>query len=134
MPVALERSLSIIDGGMIVYWLVSFLALIGWFQLPKSMMYGGYGTPIIDAWNWSFAPLDLLFSVIGLVSLRLARLGDNRWLACAIISLSLTFCAGFMAITFWMIRSEFDISWWIPNLILMAIPLYWIPKLIGRAQ
>jgi hypothetical protein len=134
MPVALKRSLSIIDGGMIVYWLVSFLALIGWFQLPKSMMYGGYGTPIIDAWNWSFAPLDLLFSVIGLVSLRLARLGDNRWLACAIISLSLTFCAGFMAITFWMIRSEFDISWWIPNLILMAIPLYWIPKLIGRAQ
>jgi Family of unknown function (DUF5360) len=130
MPTALKRSLLIIDIAMILYWLVSLFALIGWFELPKSMMYGGYGTPIIDAWNWSFAPLDILFSLIGLLSVRAAQRDDARWRSLAIVSLTLTFCAGFMAITFWMIRGEFDISWWIPNLMLMAIPLFWIPRLI----
>jgi Family of unknown function (DUF5360) len=134
MPIALKRSVLIIDIAMIIYWLVSFFALISWLELPKSMMYVGYGTPIIDAWNWSFAPLDILFSLIGLLSVRAAQRGDARWRSMAIISLTLTFCAGFMAVTFWAIRGEFDVSWWIPNLMLMIIPLFWIPRLIGNVK
>lgn len=93
-------------------------------------MYDGYGTPVIDAWNWSFAPLDILFSLIGLLSISLAKRGDKRWRATAIISLTLTFCAGLMAVVFWALRGEFNPSWWIPNLILMTTPMIWLPRLI----
>lgn len=134
MPPLLKHTLSLIDIGMILYWSVSFLALIGLFQLPASAMYDGYGTPVIDAWNWSFAPLDILFSLIGLLSISLAKRGDARWRTTAIISLTLTFCAGLMAVAFWAIRGEFNPSWWIPNLILMVIPMIWIPKLIGDVR
>ena len=94
-------------------------------------MYDGYGLPVIDAWNWSFAPLDLGFAITGLASLRLAGKGDGRWAALAVISLALTFCAGLMAISFWAIRGEFNAGWWIPNLLLMAVAAYWLPRLVN---
>jgi Family of unknown function (DUF5360) len=71
MPPVLKHTLSLIDIGMILYWSVSFFALIGLFQLPPSAMYDGYGTPVIDAWNWSFAPLDICFRSSGCSALAL---------------------------------------------------------------
>ena len=134
MPSGLRLTLRLLDWSMILYWSTMSLAALGLFSLPLSAMYDGYGTAVIDAWNWSFAPLDITFAFVGLISIKLAARGDARWLSMAIVSLSLTFCAGLMAIAFWAIKGEFNPSWWIPNLILMILPLYWIPALMSKAK
>ena len=100
--------------------------------MPVAAMYAGYGTPMIDAWNWSFAPLDIAFAITGLVSVRLAGAGDARWRSWAIISLVLTMCAGGMAVGFWALLGSFDLSWWVPNLILLLAPLIWLPALLRQ--
>jgi len=129
MPSGLGWTLRIIDWAMIVYWTAIGLSALAIVSLPQSFMYDGYGTPVIDAWNWSFAPLDILFAILGLAAVRLAQKGDQRWQMLAVASLSLTFCAGLMAVGFWAIRGEFNPSWWIPNLALMIFPLYWLFKM-----
>ena len=48
------------------------------------------------------------------------------------MSLSLTFCAGLMAISFWAIRGDFDPTWWGVNLALMIWPLFYLRGLITR--
>jgi hypothetical protein len=129
MPRGLSMTLKIVDGGMILYWVLAAIACAGLISVPSEMMYAGYGTPIVDAWNWSFAPLDLAFSLVGLMALRMARNDDSRWRSMASISLALTFCAGLMAVSFWTLTGYFDPSWWVPNLMLMAVALWWLPKL-----
>jgi hypothetical protein len=49
----------------------------------------------------------------------------------ALISLVLIFCSGLQAITFWIIREDFDLTWWLPNLFLLIYPLFFIPYLIN---
>ena len=110
---------------MIAYWSIALLACLKLIALPAQAMYAGYGTALIDAWNWSFAPLDLVFAVLGLASLRLAAKGDPRWQATALASLALTFCAGLMAISFWALQGDFNPAWWLPNLALTAIGAGW---------
>ena len=75
---------------------------------------------MVVAWNWSFLPLDLLFAVAGL----LARFGPMEGKASgvlAIVSLSLMFCAGLMAVSFWMIQQFYDPFWWGVNLWLVLL-------------
>ncbi len=125
-PHGLRLSMLLLDGGMLVYWGLATIACIGLIHLPPDAMYKGYGDPMIDAWNWSFAPLDLCFSLLGFASLELARRGDPRWRPTAIVSLTLAFCAGMMAISFWTLTGDFSIGWWLPNLVLMAVPGIWL--------
>ena len=132
MPPALRWSMTAIDVAMLAYWGTAALAVVGVLTLPAAAMYGGYGTPVIDAWNWSFVPLDILLALTGLASVRLARRGDPRWHGWAIVSLTLTGCAGLLAVSFWALRSAFDAAWWLPNLVLLAMPLVWLPRLIVR--
>ena len=82
------------------------------------------------AWNWSFAPLDLLASACGLWALRLARRQDARTYTVLIVALALTFWAGLQAISFWAIRGDFELGWWLPNLFLLY-PLWFLPALLG---
>lgn len=130
MPTGLRASLSITDVLMLLYWSLAALAAINLITLPVEAMYAGYGTPVIDAWNWSFAPLDLAFAATGLTSVHLARRGDGRWRGLALISLTLTLCAGGMAVTFWTLMGTFDLSWWLPNLALLLLPMRWLPRLL----
>ena len=132
MPRGLRTTLRVVDGAMILYWAVSAMGVLGVIGLPKSMMYAGYGTPVIDAWNWSFAPLDLIFSGLGFVGIALCRRGDARWNSVVLVSLALTFCAGLMAVAFWAIRGEYDPGWWAPNLALMAVAVWGMVKLVVR--
>lgn len=132
MPRGFGLTLRVVDGSMLLYWAIAALACARVVHLPADFMYAGYGTPMVDAWNWSFAPLDLTFSALGFVSLRLARRGDRRWIPLALISLALTFCAGLMAISFWGFRADFELSWWLPNLALMGIAVAWTPALVRR--
>ena len=89
MPRGLVATLRVVDGSMVLYWAVAALACARVIHLPTDFMYRGYGEPVVDAWNWSFAPLDLGFSALGLVSMRLARRGDRRWVPLALLSLAL---------------------------------------------
>jgi Family of unknown function (DUF5360) len=129
MPRGLSLTLKIVDCGMILYWALAAIACVGLISVPRELMYAGYGTRTVDAWNWSFAPLDLVFSLVGLIAVRMARNNDPRWRGMALISLALTFCAGLMAVSFWTLMGYFDLSWWIPNVMLMAFALWWLPKL-----
>jgi len=71
-----------------------------------------------------------LFSATGFISLYHFKVKNEKWRAFALLSLALTFCSGLQAIAFWIIKLDFDLMWWIPNLFLLLYPLYFIPKLI----
>ncbi len=120
----------ITDISFILYWSVSLMILLGWDVVPGSWLFKDYENPIIYAWNWSFFPLDMVLSICGLLAIRRHSRGDASWRGLAIFSLALTFCAGFMAISFWAIRLDFDPSWWIANLFLTIWPLYFLPRLV----
>lgn len=66
---------------------------------------------------------------MGLYGLYLDRLEKNRSRLILVIALSLTFCAGLMAISFWTLRKDFDLTWWIPNLYFIIWPLLFISSL-----
>lgn len=131
MPYGLRTFLRITDLAMLAYWGASFAAVLGLVSLPLDAMYSGYGTPLIDAWNWSFAPLDIAFALSGLWSVHLMRGGNKSWRGWAIVSLTLTMCAGGMAVSFWSLQRSFDMAWWLPNLILLLAPLAWLPRLVS---
>jgi hypothetical protein len=123
MSISLRLLMLVTDIGLLSYWLLTALAAAGLIGLPSEWLFSDYHNPIVVAWNWSFLPLDIILSITGLLSVRLAARNDARWLPCALISLSLTVCAGLMAISFWAIRGEFDPVWWGFNLFLMLWPL-----------
>ena len=97
-------------------------------------MYAGYGQRLVDAWNWSFAPLDIAFAIVGLLAVRLAARGDERWRQYALVSLVLTMCAGGMAISYWSILGDFQAAWWIPNLMLLILPLVWVHQFLRKTE
>ncbi|MFN7398528.1 MAG: DUF5360 family protein [Sandaracinobacter sp.] len=131
MTAGLRLFFRIVDSAMLLYWAASFAACLGLVTLPAAAMYDGYGTQMVDAWNWSFLPLDIAFAMTGLWSVRLHRQQDPRWRGLAIVSLVLTMCAGGMAIAFWVLAGDFNWSWWLPNLILLLLPLLWLPRLLA---
>jgi hypothetical protein len=117
----------ITDIGFILYWIITLLHVI-----PAEYLFQDYTNPILVSWNWSFLPLDLFISGTGLVSLYLHKREDARWQPLALVSLVLTFCSGLQAISFWVLRQDFDLSWWIPNLYLLIYPLFFIPAFLRK--
>jgi Family of unknown function (DUF5360) len=113
------------DLGFIAYWLITALHLI-----PAQYLFQDYTNPILSAWNWSFLPLDLMVSASGLAALWAFKQKLEFWRSFALISLVLTFSSGLNAIAFWVIRGDFDPTWWIPNLYLMIYPLFFLPSLV----
>jgi Family of unknown function (DUF5360) len=113
------------DLGFIAYWLITTLHLI-----PTKYLFQDYTNPILTAWNWSFLPLDLAISATGLGTLWAYSNKLELWRSLGLISLILTCISGLNAISFWLIRGDFDPSWWIPNLYLLIYPLFSIPKLL----
>lgn len=122
---SLRAFFLITDVGFILYWVITLIGVI-----PASYLFKDYHNPILSAWNWSFLPLDLLISATVLCSLHLLSKADARWKPLALISLVLTFCSGLMALTFWAMRSDFDLSWWLPNLYLLLYPIYFVQALV----
>ena len=110
------------DLGFIAYWLITALHLI-----PAQYLFQDYTNPILSAWNWSFLPLDLSISASGLSALWAYTKKLEIWRSLVLISLVLTSTSGLNAIAFWVIRRDFDPTWWIPNLYLMLYPLFFLP-------
>lgn len=128
MPSAfLKWNLLFTDIGFIAYWVAAALNLF-----PPNWLYKDHDNPILFAWNWSFVPVDLGASVLGLLSLSLARKGCTLWSSVALLSTALTFCAGLMALSFWAIRRDFDLGWWLPNLYLISWTSVVFPTLIRK--
>jgi hypothetical protein len=121
MSRTLRTLMLLTDLTFILYWLVTALHWI-----PPSWAFNGYENPILVAWNWSFLPLDLLVSASGLGALHLYRKNDIRWRRLVLVSLTLTMCSGLQAISYWTVRREFDIGWWIPNMFLLIYPIPFI--------
>jgi hypothetical protein len=130
MRPGLAVGLVITDTAFLAYWLVSAVGAAGLIHLPPNLMYAGYGDRLVTAWNWSFAPLDLAFSVTGFAALSAARRGDPLWRPLALISLLLTTVAGLMAVAYWTLLGEFDPAWFLPNLVLLVWPLLFVPKIV----
>lgn len=126
--------LLITDWLFLAYWAITALKALGLVNIPPEYLYSNYDDPAIVAWNWSFFPLDVIFSITGLLALRRYGQQHPSWVMYAAISLCLTSCAGLMAISFWTIRGEFDPSWWIPNFLITVWPLYFLPKLFRAAN
>lgn len=123
----LRLNLLVTDLGFLLYWLVSAFSL-----LPSDWLYKDATNPILLAWNWSFAPVDLVASITGLVALRLAQSSSKAWQSLAVVSAALTFCAGLLAISFWAIRHDFELAWWLPNLYLVIWPLGVLNELLTK--
>jgi len=116
----------ITDVGMLAYWAVTALMALGLLALPQDWLFKDYDDPRVVAWNWSFLPIDLAFSLSGLWALHREKAGAKDWKIWAAVSLTLTFCAGIMAISYWTLTGDFDLVWWLANLFLMLWPLPFI--------
>lgn len=129
MKKSLRWLMLLTDIGFLVYWTSTFT---GW--IPDEYLYKDYTNEVVVSWNLSFIPLDIVISLTGLWSLYLYRKGSRRWAPLCMVSLSLTFCSGLQAISFWVLRGDFDIWWWTPNLFLLIYPLLYLPKLMRSVQ
>jgi hypothetical protein len=132
MPAGLRLALAATDLIFLAYWLASALHALGLLNIPVAWLYVGAGERRVEAWNWSFFPLDMAFSVTGLAAVRLARTGKPIWRPLALVSLVLTMVAGGMAVGYWTLLGEFDPAWFLPNLLLLIWPLVFLPRLIGE--
>jgi len=115
--------LTLTEVGMILYWLLAFLLLFKIVHIPPEYMYSDYLNPVIIAWNWSFFPIDIIFAITGLVG-RFGTINKQHKTLLSVISLSLMFCAGLMAISFWAINRDFHPVWWGLNLWLIMLSFY----------
>lgn len=131
MPRSLVVALSVTDIAFLTYWSVAALAQLGVVEVPPEWMYADYDQPRVVAWNWSFFPLDIAFSIFGLRSVAAARAGDARWRPYALVSLVLTMTAGGMAVTYWALLGEIDPFWFLSNLALVIWPLFFIGPLLS---
>ena len=125
-----RRLMLFTDIGMLLYWGITIAMAIKLVDIPGEWLFKDYHDPRVMAWNWSFFPLDIFLSITGLMALRLENTGHPNWNSMAAVSLTLTHCAGLMAIAYWAIMGDFDPSWWIPNLFLMLWPLPFLYQLI----
>lgn len=123
MSRALKLLMLITDAGLLSYWCVTAIAAAGVIKIAPEFLFADYSNALVAAWNWSFMPIDVVLSFAGLTSVRLASRDDDRWRHWATISLSLTMCAGLMAISFWTIRADFEPAWWLPNIFLIVWPV-----------
>lgn len=113
------------DVGFILYWAITLLHIV-----PAEYLYNNYFDPMMVAWNWSFFPLDMLISFTGLTSIYLYKKKKPFWPRLSLISLVLTFCSGLMAISFWTLTRDFNLSFWVMNLFLMVYPLFFFKKIM----
>lgn len=63
-------------------------------------------------------------SLVGLWALWDAKRGGRVWRLLLPASLSMTMCAGLMALAFWAIRGDLDLAWCLPNLYLLIWPMF----------
>ena len=77
----LRVNLAVTDTGFLLYWLASAFSLF-----PAEWLFKDAASPVLLAWNWSFAPLDLAASVSGFLALKMAGGQHQEWRPVALVS------------------------------------------------
>lgn len=121
-----EALLLVTDTGLL-YWATVLADLF-----PQSMRFRDYSNAVVQAWNWSFLPLDVAAALAVYLGLYLASRGraSADWVLVA--GLTLTFCAGFMALSFWSFYCDFEVLWWSMNAWLMIVPVVAFVSMMRR--
>jgi Family of unknown function (DUF5360) len=131
MSRTLRLSLLFTDIAFLVYWAFAAADALRLIQIPAAWLYANAHDPRVVAWNWSFFPLDVAFSLTGLAAVQASRRNAPVWRPLALISLVLTMVAGGMAVAYWTLLQEFDLAWFLPNLVLFLWPIVFLPGLVG---
>ena len=105
---------------MLLYWVLAGALALDLVSIDPSLMYSNYQEPLVLAWNWSFFPIDVAFAITGLVARFRVKQGQFRF-KLEVIAAVLMFCAGLMAISFWTITGDFDLTWWSMNIWLVVL-------------
>jgi hypothetical protein len=130
MSRGLRLSLLLTDGLFLIYWALTSLEALRLISIPPLWLYSNYADPRVVAWNWSFFPLDLAFSLVGFAAVAAERRGSHIWQPLTLISLLLTSVAGTMAVAYWTMTGEIDASWYGINFALAIWPLFYIPRFV----
>jgi len=117
--------LTLTELGMILYWLVVSAGFLGLLHFNQVYMFTEYSNPVMVAWNWSFFPLDMLFAILGLYG-RFGQISNSQTRFLSNVSLSLMFCAGLMALSFWAIQGDLDWAWWSVNVWLVCLSSFYL--------
>lgn len=128
----LATALLVTDLAFLAYWSALALQFVGVADVPAAMMYADHLEPRVVAWNWSFLPLDVAFSLTGLAAVSASRRGFASWRTLAIVSLTLTAMAGGMAVSYWTLLAEFNPAWFLPNLAILLWPFAFLPDLVRQ--
>jgi len=107
-----KRCMLVTDVGLLAYWAATATRLIA-----------PYPAEILVDWNWSFLGLDLMVSLSGLAGLWLVRRERAAGRSLMLVSLALTHAAGLTALNFWVLRGDYALEWWLPNLWLALFPI-----------
>lgn len=110
--------LVVVDARLLLYWCLVITDLF-----PESMRFRDYSNQVIQAWNWSFFSLDVAAALTVFVGAFLIKRNVVAGDIVLVLGLTLTFCAGFMAISFWAFYGDFEPFWWGSNALLMIVPL-----------
>ena len=132
MSFGLRLGLMITDIAFLLYWAMSAADVVGLIHIPSDLLYANAHDPSTIAWNWSFFPLDIAFSMTGLWAVRAAKQGQAIWRPLALISRTLTIVAGGMACSYWLLAGSIDPTWFGANLLLVVWPLLFLPRLIKQ--
>lgn len=130
MPRSLAIALTVTDVAFLIYWSVAALHALDVVQISQDWLYANANDPRVVAWNWSFFPLDVAFSLTGLAAVRCARCDASMWRPLALISLILTMVAGGMAVSYWALLAEFDPFWMGANALLLLWPIPFLGGLV----
>lgn len=133
MSRSLTLSMAVTDGAFLLYWSLSAAYVLGLLDIPAEYLFNDYHDPRVFAWNWSFLPLDIAFSLTGFMAIAAAGRG-KPWRALALISLVMSSIAGGTAISYWTILGEFDPGWYLPNLLLFLWPWLYLPRLFAQIK
>ena len=125
----LKAVFLLVDVCFVVYWICAWLHLF-----PQDYLFKDYDNPILQAWNFSFLPLDLMVSATGLSCLWCHARGNMYWQPLALISLTLTMCSGLQAVAFWALRADYDPMWWGPNLFLLLYPFFFVSPVLREGR
>lgn len=122
------RAMVLADLGFLAYWILVISK-----TLPRGVMFPEYTDPHVAAWNWSFLPLDIAASLLGLSAAHAGRRGASPANTARLtISLALTATAGGLALTYWAQTTWVDAAWWGPNVALLLFPLPMLTRLALR--
>lgn len=107
---------------MILYWVLAGALVLDIISIDPSLMYSDHQNPLVVAWNWSFFPIDIAFAAIGLGARYGSFAGELRFKLETTASV-LMFCAGLMAVSFWIMTGDFNFTWWAMNIWLVILGL-----------